>query len=161
MCLKGNFRYIYDVMKIICFLLIFCWPSFGQAQAIAWQPPILEPALEKVQTYPMFPICEDYPGFNARDLCFKKQMDYHLAKEMKYPEAAKLAGVQGWVVVQYIVEKDGTIEDIKTLEDPGHGCGEEVARVLRSLPPLLPGVHLGKIVRVKQSLSVQFSSRTH
>jgi TonB family protein len=157
----GNFKYSFCPMKIICAGLVYLLPWMANAQAVAWHSNSMEPALEKVQTYPMFPVCEDYPGFNARDLCFKKQMDQYLATTLKYPESAKAQGIQGWVVVQYIVEKDGTIQEVKTIEDPGYGCGEEVARVLRALPPLLPGVHLGKIVRVKQTLSVQFTTRTY
>lgn len=138
--------------------LMLLFPVWLMAQVTIVQPINGEPALEKVQTFPLFPVCEDYAGFNARQLCFQKQMDQFLAKELRMPQEAKDAGVDGWVKVQYIVEKDGSIREVTALEDPGYGCAEEVARVLRSLPRLIPGVHLGKVVRVKQMLSVQFST---
>lgn len=128
-----------------------------RAQELASSEYGKERYFDKVQTYPMFESCEDFLGHYERQNCFHATLDKYIAQNLRYPDEARLAGIEGFVVARYIVEKDGTIHDVEIVEDPGYGCGQEVERLLKQLTPLMPGVHLGKIVRVRQSITVHFT----
>ncbi len=86
----------------------------------------------------------------------EKLMEY-LANNIKYPKKAKKNKVQGKVFVNFIVEKDGSISNIKILKGIGYGCNEEVIRVLKKMPKWKPGKHNGKPVRVIFNLPVKFT----
>ncbi len=92
----------------------------------------------------------EYPGGIA------KLMEY-LANNIKYPEKARKNKVQGKVFVNFIVEKDGSISNIKILRGLGDGCNEEVIRVLKNMPKWEPGKHNGKPVRVSFNIPVKFT----
>lgn len=80
-----------------------------------------------------------------------------LGKKIQYPSAAKEAGTQGRVILQFVVEKDGSLTDIKVLREPGNGLGDEATRVLRLAPKWSPGIQNGKPVRVQYTIPVNFS----
>ncbi len=80
-----------------------------------------------------------------------------LGDKIKYPNAAKEAGTQGRVILQFVVEKDGSLTDIKVMREPGNGLGEEATRVLKLAPRWTPGVQNGKPVRVQYTIPVNFS----
>ena len=84
-----------------------------------------------------------------------------LSKNMKYPSEAEKLGVEGRVFVQFIVEKDGSLSDIKVVKGIGAGCDEEAVRVLRIMPNWLPGTQEGEPVRQKmiQSILFKFNKR--
>ena len=79
-----------------------------------------------------------------------------LAKNTRYPEDAKVTGIQGTVYLYFVVEKDGSISNIKTLRGIGGGCAEEAERVLKSMPKWKPGNQFGKPVRVSFNVPVIF-----
>lgn len=80
-----------------------------------------------------------------------------LAKNIEYPEAAAETGIQGTVYLYFVVEKDGSISNIKTLRGIGGGCNDEAERVIRKMPRWKPGSQCGKPVRVSFSIPVVFS----
>jgi protein TonB len=80
-----------------------------------------------------------------------------LGNKIKYPSAAKEAGTQGRVIMTFIVEKDGSLTDIKVLREPGNGLGDEATRVMKLAPRWKPGVQNGKPVRVQYTIPVNFS----
>ena len=80
-----------------------------------------------------------------------------IAKNLKYPQAAKDSNIQGRVFVQFVVDKDGTIINPKVARDIGGGCGEEALRVVKMMPKWKPGEQYGKKVRVQYVLPVRFS----
>jgi protein TonB len=80
-----------------------------------------------------------------------------LGNKIKYPTAAKDVGTQGRVVLTFVVEKDGSLTDIKALRDPGNGLGDEAIRVLKLAPHWNPGIQNGKKVRVQYTIPVNFS----
>lgn len=71
-----------------------------------------------------------------------------------YPKEAEAAKVKGRLMLAFVVEKDGTISDIKTLKDLGYGTGEEAIRVLKTSPKWKPGMQNGKLVRVEYTLPI-------
>jgi len=80
-----------------------------------------------------------------------------LGDKIKYPNAAKEAGTQGRVILQFVVEKDGSLTDIKVMREPGNGLGDEATRVLKLAPKWQPGIQNGKPVRVQYTIPVNFS----
>lgn len=81
-----------------------------------------------------------------------------VAKKIKYPRAAEQNGVEGKVYVSFIVEKDGTLSQLKLVTGIGYGCDEEA---LKSIPSIAwnPGKQRGKPVRVKMILPITFAIR--
>ncbi|NJL15149.1 MAG: TonB family protein [Microscillaceae bacterium] len=81
----------------------------------------------------------------------------YLASQLRYPAEARRMGVEGRVFVQFMVDKDGSLTEIKVLKGIGAGCDEEAVRVLRAYPHLWePGKQEGKAVRVRMSLPLAF-----
>ena len=83
-------------------------------------------------------------------------MDY-LRKNIQYPEAAKKAGVQGRVILQFVVDKDGSIKDVSTLRGVNPDLDKEAIRVIQSMPNWKPGMQKGKPVSVKYTVPIAFS----
>jgi TonB family protein len=81
-----------------------------------------------------------------------------IARNIKYPAFAKRQGVQGKVFVEFIVEKDGTISNVRTIKGIGGGCDEEAERVVRLSPNWNPGLLHGKPVRQKMVLPITFKT---
>lgn len=79
-----------------------------------------------------------------------------LAENIKYPQIARDNGIHGKVYITFVVERDGSITDIKVLRDIGGGCGAEAVRVAKSMPKWKPGKKDGQTVRVRFNLPVNF-----
>ncbi len=80
-----------------------------------------------------------------------------LADNIKYPEEAAKQDIEGNVFASFIVEKDGSLNDIKIDRGLGYGADEEAIRILKLSPKWTPGTQNGKIVRVKYNLPIKFS----
>jgi periplasmic protein TonB len=78
------------------------------------------------------------------------------SENLKYPQIAKEIGVQGKVFFTFVVEKDGSISDIKLLRGIGSGCDEEASRVVAMMPKWKPGRQNGKEVRVQFNMPISF-----
>ncbi|TYP97632.1 outer membrane transport energization protein TonB [Sphingobacterium allocomposti] len=76
----------------------------------------------------------------------------------RYPDKALEQQIKGSVVVSFVVEKDGTLTDMKVVRDLGFGTGEEALRVLRKAARWSPGVQNGRAVRVSYTLPITLSS---
>lgn len=79
-----------------------------------------------------------------------------LSKNTRYPTEAQNAGEKGYAVVQFIVEKDGSITNAKVLRSVSPLCDSEALRVILSMPKWSPGKYNGKVVRVKCARRVHF-----
>ena len=84
-----------------------------------------------------------------------KLLEY-VQKNLKYPMAARESDIQGRVFVGFVVEKDGSISNVKVLRGIGGGCDEEAIRVVQSLPKFKPGKQRGNAVRVQYTLPIVF-----
>lgn len=80
----------------------------------------------------------------------------YVAQKYRVDEISERAGqdLKGRVIVEFVVEKDGSLTDIKVIRDLGFGTGEEAIRVLKSMPKLKPGEQNGKKVRARFSLPI-------
>ena len=114
------------------------------------------------------PILEEMPAKPASDVVFNtvekspqfpggaEALSKYLTENLKYPALAKEYGIEGRVVVSFIVEKDGSLTDLKIVKDIGGGCGEEALRLVRAMPKWQAGQHDGRVVRVAYTLPVSF-----
>ena len=116
---------------------------------------VLFPLRNTTPTAPdIFEVVEQMPEFP--DGGQPGLMDY-LRKNIQYPEAAKKAGVQGRVILQFVVDKDGSIKDVSTLRGVNPDLDKEAIRVIQSMPNWKPGMQKGKPVSVKYTVPIAFS----
>jgi len=80
-----------------------------------------------------------------------------ISKNIKYPAEARKNGVQGRVIISFIVEKDGSLSDVHVARGIGYGADEEALRVIKSSPDWKPGIQNGHLVRVAYSVPISFS----
>ena len=80
-----------------------------------------------------------------------------VGKNYRYPAMAREQGVSGKVIMQFVVERDGSLTDIKVLRDLGLGTGEEAVRLLKSVPKWKPGIQNGRAVRVAYTLPLSLN----
>jgi periplasmic protein TonB len=79
-----------------------------------------------------------------------------ISKKIKYPAQAKRMHIEGKVFIEFIVERDGTITDVKMYQGIGGGCDEEAVRVVSMAPKWNPGKQRGKPVRQKMIVPIIF-----
>jgi len=87
-----------------------------------------------------------------------KAFNKFISKNLKYPAVALEIGLNGKVVVSFVVGKDGEIEEATPLTCMGAGCESEAARVISKLPAWIPGSQDGKPVRVHYSVPIDFNA---
>lgn len=88
-----------------------------------------------------------------------KMYDY-LRSNITYPKIALAERMEGTVHLEFIIERDGSINEIVVLRDEvGGGCAEEAIRVVKNMPNWKPGSQMGKKVRVKFYLPIHFNVR--
>lgn len=80
----------------------------------------------------------------------------YLSKNIKYPVVAEENGIQGRVIVTFVVERDGSITDVKVAKSVDPSLDKEAMRVVKSMPHWIPGKQNGSAVRVKYTVPVTF-----
>ena len=80
----------------------------------------------------------------------------YLSKNIRYPDDAQQKGIQGCVVCQFIVDKDGTIADVRIVQSVSASIDQEAVRVVAAMPKWEPGILQGKPVRVRFTLPIMF-----
>ena len=116
-----------------------------------------DPIFKVVEEMPRFPGCEDMSGTSAdKENCAKQKMLEFIYKNVQYPKIARDQNIQGMTIIQFIVEKDGSINEAKLIRDIGGNCGTESLRVVNSFPTWIPGKQRGKAVRVQYTLPVKY-----
>ena len=79
-----------------------------------------------------------------------------LQKNLKYPKLAKRSGIEGKVLISFIVDQNGNTSDIEVLRGIGGGCDDEAIRVIKMAPNWNPGLQRGNPVRTRMSLYIHF-----
>lgn len=79
-----------------------------------------------------------------------------LGDRLQYPEDAREYGIEGKVIVQFVIDEQGNVSHATLMKDIGGGCGKEALRVVRSMPRWQPGRQNGKPVKVYYRLPVMF-----
>lgn len=105
----------------------------------------------------VFMVVEQMPEFDGgMDALIK-----YLSENIKYPAEAMDKGIQGKVFVGFVIDKDGSIEDVKILKEVGGGCDEEAIRVVSNMPNWKPGTQRGEAVKVSYTLPINFVLDVH
>jgi protein TonB len=100
----------------------------------------------------VFQVVETMPAFPGGDQALFK----FLGENVKYPVIAQENGIQGRVICQFVVNKDGSIVDVEVVRPVDPSLDKEAIRVIKSMPNWSPGKQRGKSVRVKYTLPVNF-----
>jgi len=107
---------------------------------------------EVVEEEQIFQVVEEMPSFPGGDAeCMR-----FLSKNIKYPTIAQENGIQGRVILQFVVNKDGSIVDVTVARSVDPYLDKEAVRVVQMMPKWKPGKQRGKPVRVKYTLPVMF-----
>jgi protein TonB len=121
---------------MLAFIILFAWMAIP-SEAIAQE------VHEKVDEMPVPP--------GGMDGWIK-----HLTENLKYPQAARDAKIEGMVVLTFIVKEDGSVSDVEILRGIGSGCDEEGKRVVEISPKWTPGKIEGKAVNTRMRLPINF-----
>ena len=100
----------------------------------------------------VFVVVEDMPEFPGGPQVLMK----YLGESIKYPLIAQENGIQGRVICQFVVNKDGSIVDVEVVRSVDPSLDKEAIRVVKAMPKWKPGQQRGKAVRVKYTLPVSF-----
>ena len=98
----------------------------------------------------VYEVCEQMPIFEGGDAALLK----YLGENLKLPEEDQERGMQGRMVVGFIVEKDGSLTDVKVLRPVDIDLDAEVLRLVKGMPKWIPGRHNGQRVRVRYLLPI-------
>lgn len=115
-------------------------------------PSVTQATSQSVMEEEVFTVCEfppSFPGGNA-------QISNYLRQNLRYPEAAVKAKVDGRVFVSFIVAYDGHLRDVNVLKGLGYGTNEEAIRLVQTMPAWTPGRQSGRFVNVKYNLVIPF-----
>ncbi len=123
----------------------------GQKVEIKYVPVAVEEEEPEEQT--IFEIVEEAPEFINGGMAGLMQ---YLSKNIKYPTIAQENGTQGRVVVQFVVNRDGSIVDAKVMRGVDPYLDKEALRVINSMPKWKPGKQRGKAVRCRFTVPVMF-----
>ena len=118
--------------------------------AVAAPPP--PPAPKPEVSNKVFEVVEEMPHFPGGPAALQA----FLSSNTKYPVVAQENGVQGRVTVAFVVERDGSITDVRVVRSVDPSLDREASRVVRSMPRWSPGKQNGSTVRVKYTVPVVF-----
>ena len=139
-------------MSIIIFTL-----ALGLAVASALNPNgVVRGAIEHVlgipedtTIYDTPEVMPSYPGDMTECYMF-------VARQMHYPEEAEEKGIEGRVLIRFVVEKDGRLTNFEVIESPDPLLSDEALRVLKQMPKWIPAKNKGKDVRCRYSMPILF-----
>lgn len=131
--INRSFRGLFAAISTTVVLLMA-----GSVNVSAQDEPMLQPE-----------IAPEYPGGTVAMLSYIQQ-------NLKYPEGAKEQEIQGRVIVQFTIEKDGTVSDVNVVKSVDPLVDAEVVRIVSDMPAWKPGMHEGKPVRVSYSIPIRF-----
>ena len=131
--------YIYKVLGLVALLV------FLTGCAAEKEPLIVSPLSQDFMTEPMMPI---YPGG------IEKMFEF-IADNLRWPGDDDSC-IQGRVVVSFIVEKDGSLTDVKVIKSLDPAFDKEAIRVVKSMPKWKPGMWRGKPARIHYCIPIRF-----
>lgn len=131
---------------------------------VKFEPKEIEPEEEEEEVYnfqvvesqAVYPGCENYKDKQSRYMCFQKAIMNHVKKNFKYPEIAKEMGIQGRVIVQFVIGKDGNISKVSILRGIDKNLDNEAIRIVKKLPKMHPAEQRGRAVPVSFMLPITF-----
>ena len=123
------------------------------ADVLKWKDAIVnEPVKPKEEENKVFEVVEQMPSFPGGTTALMQ----YLSKNTKYPPVAEENGIQGRVVCSFVIERDGSVSDVRIIKSVDPSLDKEAIRVVSSMPKWIPGRQNGQMVRVKYNLPVTF-----
>ncbi len=116
-------------------------------------PIVFDEPEEEEDVQQIFVVVEDQPEFPGGEEARQR----FLRANLDYPQMAREAGIQGTVFLTFVVERDGSVTDIRVLRDIGGGCADEAIRVVRMMPRWTPGRQRGQPVRTQFTMPIRFT----
>lgn len=148
-------RRFFDLRHLIMFILVGLVTGIAVASAIHPNG-IVRGAIEHVlgipedtTIYNNVEVMPSYPGDMAECYMF-------VARQMHYPEEAEEKGIEGRVLIRFVVEKDGRLTNFEVIESPDPLLSNEALRVLKQMPKWIPAKNKGKDVRCRYSMPILF-----
>lgn len=124
----------------------------SKAQIQTYTPPPPPKPVEEEATDEIFVVVEKQPEFPGGTTALMK----FLGDNIKYPVIAQENGIQGRVITNFVVERDGSISDVQVVRGQDPSLDKEAVRVIKTMPRWTPGQQRGKPVRVRFTLPVVF-----
>lgn len=148
-------RRFFDLRHLIMFILVGLVTGIAVASAINPNG-VVRGAIEHVlgipedtTIYNNVEVMPSYPGDMAECYMF-------VARQMHYPEEAEEKGIEGRVLIRFVVEKDGRLTNFEVIETPDPLLSDEALRVLKQMPQWIPAKNKGKDVRCRYSMPILF-----
>ena len=148
--LFAGFKCLLFVVSALILLVIVFAPAGANAQ---------NKKVKKAQTHKdtttddkVYDVCEQMPTYKGGE----EAMMRFLSQVTRYPQRAQEFGIQGCVVVGFIVEKDGSLSDFKFIQRVDPELDDEALKTVKAMPKWNPGKKDGKLVRVRYALPVSF-----
>ena len=113
---------------------------------------VTEPVKPKEEENTVFEYVEQMPSFPGGEAALMQ----YLSKNIKYPPFAEENNIQGRVICTFVVERDGSVSDIRIARSVDPSLDKEAIRVVSGMPRWIPGRQNGQMVRVKYTLPVTF-----
>ena len=104
---------------------------------------------DMVDVYTIVEQMPEFPGGEA-------ELFHYISKNIRYPQAAKEKGIQGRVFIGFIIEKNGSISNVRNLRGVDSELDAEAIRIVESMPKWKPGMHNGEFVRVSYQIPIHF-----
>ena len=149
-------RRFFDLRHLIMFILVGLVTGIAVASAIHPNG-VVRGAIEHVfgipedtTIYNVVEVMPSYPGDMTE--CF---LDSCMA-DLHYPEEAEEKGIEGRVLIRFVVEKDGRLTNFEVIESPDPLLSDEALRVLKQMPKWIPAKNKGKDVRCRYSMPILF-----
>ena len=148
--LFAGFKCLLFVVSALILLVIVIFPVRANAQDKKGKT--TQTRKDTTTDDKIYEVCEQMPIFEGGDAALMK----YLTDSVKYPELTKKHGVQGRVVIGFIVEKDGSLTDVKVLRHVDIALDAEALRVVKGMPKWIPGCQDEQLVRVRYNVPVSF-----
>ena len=148
--LLAGFKCLLLAISALVLLVVVFAPAGANAQ---------NKKVEKAQTHKdtttddkVYDVCEQMPIYEGGDAALLK----YLRENLKLPEEDKERGMQGRMVVGFVVEKDGSLTNVKVLRAVDIALDAEALRVVKGMPKWIPGCQDEQLVRVRYNVPVSF-----
>ncbi|MDW7691291.1 TonB family protein [Flammeovirgaceae bacterium SG7u.111] len=137
----------WGILSSMFLILLVVFACSEEADIAANETGSLKSSMEEV-----FTVVEEVPQYpGGIDALYK-----HVATNITYPKEARVTGVEGVVDVQFVVERNGSLSEVKVVKGIGAGCDEEAVNVLQNAAPFKPGSQRGRTVRVRMVMPIEF-----
>ncbi len=154
-------KFVKERNKLIIMKKCLIFLFFTGCSIAALAQPSTDEVFVVVEEMPRFPGCEDYGDLKAKKRCAKEELNQYIAQNLVYPAEARKNGVEGVVVIRFIVRPDGTISNARINRDIGHGCGQAALKLITDMNAKglrwTPGMQRNQKVAVQFNLPVKFT----